>query len=475
MLSGIKFQVRPTPGQAKILCSWMGAAKFIWNAKCDEDRYLRTFARKYLPIGTFPEINQQYSQYKNEELSQFLSEVPSQILRNSASNWYASYQQFFKQKDRGLPRRKKRGEGMSIHLTRELFEIKRDEKSGEIKIFVETKKNNIGFLSVNWHTKKWLDYGPPNSIRIKKLPSGKFTVSFCFGEEEKSSPEKIEQADWLKFLREHKTEEELEKIVEGVDRGTVVMMATGKKNLTYSNKAVRGLVKYKKILAKNQKKFVKQKDKKSKRREKRRLKIANTHQKISNIRENEIHHMTKKMVNGEEFKDTKVFVLEDLKTKNMTKSAKGSAKKPGKRMKAKSGLNREILDKCWHKIEIQLKYKARKYNKVVFKINPAHTSQECVHCGHTHLDNRLSRDEFKCVSCGHTDHADTNAANVIKKRAVKMILDSGTELSDKGVLRPKSDTGRGAKLRPLKGKPSGAQAKDLETRRNRQKRKELAA
>jgi len=36
----------------------------------------------------------------------------------------------------------------------------------------------------------------------------------------------------------------------------------------------------------------------------------------------------------------KVIVFEDLKTKNMTKSAKGSNKKPGRRIKQKSGLNR---------------------------------------------------------------------------------------------------------------------------------------
>jgi len=51
---GIKFQAKPTPQQAITLSQWMGGAKFIWNAKCDEDKYLRTFAYKYLPIGVFP-------------------------------------------------------------------------------------------------------------------------------------------------------------------------------------------------------------------------------------------------------------------------------------------------------------------------------------------------------------------------------------------------------------------------------------
>ena len=43
---------------------------------------------------------------------------------------------------------------------------------------------------------------------------------------------------------------------------------------------------------------------------------------------------------------------------------------------------------------------------------------------------------FLCERCGHSDNADRNAALVIKKRAINLILDSGTELSDKGVLTP---------------------------------------
>ena len=61
-----------------------------------------------------------------------------------------------------------------------------------------------------------------------------------------------------------------------------------------------------------------------------------------------------------------------------------------------------------------------------------------------------------CKSCSHEDHADSNAAKVLKKRAIKLILDSGTELSEKGILRSKeaknnsriSDIGHRAKVRP---------------------------
>ncbi len=107
MLMGIKFQARPSKEQKRVLCSWMGAAKFVWNAKCQEDQYLRSYARKYLPIQTYPKQDQQYSKFKDKNLSPFLYDCPSQILRNSASNWYSSYQMFFKQKERGRPKFKK--------------------------------------------------------------------------------------------------------------------------------------------------------------------------------------------------------------------------------------------------------------------------------------------------------------------------------------------------------------------------------
>ncbi|WP_460751154.1 RNA-guided endonuclease InsQ/TnpB family protein [Nocardiopsis oceani] len=43
-----------------------------------------------------------------------------------------------------------------------------------------------------------------------------------------------------------------------------------------------------------------------------------------------------------------VVVLEKLNTKNMTRSAKGTAESPGKRVRQKAGLNRAILSKGWH-------------------------------------------------------------------------------------------------------------------------------
>ena len=69
MLMGIRLQAHPTGQQKLVLSQWMGCARFVWNAKCDEDRYLSAFARKYMPVGTYGPIDQKFSQYKDKELS----------------------------------------------------------------------------------------------------------------------------------------------------------------------------------------------------------------------------------------------------------------------------------------------------------------------------------------------------------------------------------------------------------------------
>ena len=128
----------------------------------------------------------------------------------------------------------------------------------------------------------------------------------------------------------------------------------------------------------------------------------------------------------------------------MTKKPKAKKAKNGKWLKNnkknKAGLNKSILDKGWHLFENFLKYKTYRAGKALFKIPAAYTSQECANCEHTHPNNR-KKNKFLCESCGHSEHADENAQKVIKKRAINCILDSGTELSKRGVLL---DKGRGA-------------------------------
>ena len=142
----------------------------------------------------------------------------------------------------------------------------------------------------------------------------------------------------------------------------------------------------------------------------------------------------------------------------MTRKPKAKQDEQGRyisnKAKQKAGLNKSILNVGWHIIESYTKYKAYQAGKAVFKINPAYTSQECAKCGHTHPNNRKSQELFVCGNCGNIDNADNNASLVIKKRAINLILDTGTVLSDDGVLRMKSDSGRGGNRKTSRAKSS---------------------
>jgi putative transposase len=357
MLLGIRLKANPTAIQKLILSQWMGCARYIWNAKCDEESYYATFARKYCPIGTYAPIDQTTAQFKDKELSPWLYHCPSQIIRNSAANWYQTFVKFMKGQC-GKPKRKPKTDKGSIHLTRELFSFEVCE-DGVTRLYIGSKRNNIGYLSCKIHR----EFQLPNSIYIRK-ECGQYSVSFCY---EASNDEVI---------------------------------ITDKAHLDYLKEAA-----------------------------------------------------------------------------NMTKQPKAKQDAAGRyvpnQASAKAGLNKAILDKGWHQLEVFTKYKAANAGKAVFKIPAPYTSQECASCGHTHSDNRKAQALFICGHCGNVDNADRNASLVIKKRAIRLIQDSGAELSGSGVLTL-SDTGRGASCKP--GKPNRKPASSVETsKKNRTATTHVAA
>ncbi|MCB5226043.1 transposase [Alishewanella sp. 16-MA] len=427
MITGIKFQAKPTNEQAKTLAQWMGCAKFIWNAKCDEDHYLRTYATKYLTTGTFPRVDQTYSQYKSKSLSPWLNDCPSQILRNSATNWYNTYQKFLKGIC-GRPKHKKRSNQGSVHLTSELFEL--EQINGQWQLKIGTKSRNIGVLKVKFHRK----FGIPKSIYIKRNHNH-WSVSFCY-EDNATVDNTLE--DHFKYLQQC-TRTELESKVIGIDRGVVRPIQFGDTVINYTEQQLKKIKGHERHLRQLQRKIARQ-QKDSNRRRKTLYRVARKKAQQGNIRHDFCHKASRTIVSSTK----SVFVFENLKTKNMTRSAKGTSVKHGKNVRQKSGLNRSILSIGWHKIQSFNEYKAAREGKAVFYVSPHHTSLACANCGHTHPDNRRSQSEFVCIQCGHTDNADANASSNIKQRAINLFLDSGTELSAKGVLSPKSDIGRGA-------------------------------
>ncbi len=105
-----------------------------------------------------------------------------------------------------------------------------------------------------------------------------------------------------------------------------------------------------------------------------------------------------------------VIRVEDLKIRNMTRAARGTARNPGRNVRAKAGLNREILRSGWGLLVRRLEDKAPGR---VEKVKPHYTSQRCSACGQVDGKSRESQARFVCTACGFACHADVNAARNI--------------------------------------------------------------
>jgi putative transposase len=119
--------------------------------------------------------------------------------------------------------------------------------------------------------------------------------------------------------------------------------------------------------------------------------------------------------------------VEDLQIRKMTRSGKGTPGSPGRNVRQKAGLNREILRSGWGLLVRRLEDKA--LNRVE-RIAPAFTSQRCSACGHVDGRSRESQARFACTVCGFACNADVNAArNIAAGHAV-------TARGGDGVARP---------------------------------------
>jgi putative transposase len=102
--------------------------------------------------------------------------------------------------------------------------------------------------------------------------------------------------------------------------------------------------------------------------------------------------------------------VEDLRIAGMTRSARGTARNPGRNVRAKAGLNRGILRSGWGLLVRRLEQKAPGR---VEKVTPRYTSQRCSACGQVDPESRESQARFACTACGFACNADVNAAKNI--------------------------------------------------------------
>jgi len=168
---------------------------------------------------------------------------------------------------------------------------------------------------------------------------------------------------------------------------------------------------------------------------KEKTKVNQIHSDIANARKDFLHKTTTTIC-----KNHALVCIEDLQISNMSKSSKGTIETPGKNVKAKSGLNKAILDQGWGEFRRQLEYKMAWSGGMVIAVPPQYTSQQCPACQHTEKSNRKTQAQFKCVSCGYENHADMVGAINILERGQRLLACGDPVQLDRSVKQEPTET-----------------------------------
>ena len=122
------------------------------------------------------------------------------------------------------------------------------------------------------------------------------------------------------------------------------------------------------------------------------------------------HQVSARMV-----RETRFLAFEELNLKAMTASAAGTVEEPGKNVRQKSGLNREMLASCHATRARYATYKAEWAGGMVVSVPPHGTSVTCSGCGARGTMDKAR--VFRCGGCGLAMDRDRNAARNVLARS----------------------------------------------------------
>jgi len=360
MLKVVKVRLYPNKSQQQLLKQHFGASRYVYNQlldakikayECNDKLSAYDLKKRLVPM-------------KKAEGGEWLKQCDSTCLTESVLNIDVAYKKFFN--GAGFPKFK------SKHHSRQSYKtmnpkIKNKKvylpKIGEIKSKIHReiegtiKSGTISFEANQYHISLLFD---DNQEFIKPKGNGK-SIGIDVGV----------------------------KLFATLSNGEMIKPLNLDKEINQMKKAQKRLSRRKKG---------------SNNRTKAKVKLQKAHLKISNKRKDFLHKISNKITN-----ENQVIVIEDLKVKNMTKSAVGTVEEP-KKSSGKRGLNRVITQQSWSMFFTMLEYKAIRKGGEVIKINPKFTSQKCSYCGHVSKNNRKSQSQFKCEKCNFTQNADLNAS-----------------------------------------------------------------
>jgi putative transposase len=370
-----RYRLTPTPEQEATLRGHCAHARFVWNLAVEQQLWWR-WGRANPP--TFAAQTRQLTEARAE--SEWLR-AGSTMVQQGALRDFAQAMIYFFRGTHGKPTWRKAGRNEGFGVSgyrgsdrRSKWDVRRVSRHvGEVRI-----------PHVGWVRFRWSRAVPDaKTYRVTLDRSGRWHVTFTAIPEPLSGPGTGE--------------------VVGIDRGVIVSAALSTGEMLH-RPGLRDTERAR--LLRLQRKFARAR-RGSNRRSQTRLTLARLM-----AREVDRRRDWAEKVSTDLARRFDVIRVEDLKIRNMVRSAKGTVEKPGKNVRAKTARNRAIRTQGWGFLVRRLEEKARGR---VEKVPPPYTSMTCNACGHCAPENRKSQAVFRCAACGHEDHADTNAAKNIAR------------------------------------------------------------
>lgn len=370
-LQAFKFRIKPSGEQRRLLMQYLGNNRKVWNLALGRQQQDYAEGKKY--SGAFDMINWLPAWKKTFP---FLGVSPAQALQQVLKDLHKAFKGFF-EKRTSYPNFKKKDRSIIGIRYPQAKQFIVDEVNSRIKV------PKLG----------WIPYRKSQSIKgmVKNLTlslkGGHWYVSI---QTQREVPQPIHPSSSMV----------------GIDMGVKQFATLSDGSVVQALNAFKAkehkLAGYQRRCSR-QVKF-------SKNWKKQQSKIRRLHETIANTRYDFLHKASKLIS-----KSHAVIVIEDLKITNMSHSASGTIEAPGRQVKAKSGLNKAILDQGWGEFRRQLEYKSAWLGGEVIAVNPKNTSRRCPICDSICSDNRKTQSEFECTACGYAENADLNAAlNILR-------------------------------------------------------------
>ena len=297
--------------------------------------------------------------WKKDEETQWLAEVSNVPLQQSICNLEVAFQNFFAKRAK-YPNFKKKDSGGTCRFTTSGFRI----KTGAVWL-AKTKTP----LDIVW-SRPLPENAPPAQCTVRLTPSGEWYISFLCDVDIATLPAATKHI--------------------GIDMGLTALVATSEGELITNPKPYKV---HKRKLAHAQRHLTR-KQKGSKNRQKAKRRVARIHRKISDIRKDQLHKLTTRLV-----RENQSIAIEDLTVRNMLKN---------------HCLASSISDAGWSMLKSMLEYKCKWYGRelrVVDRWFPS--SKTCSDCGHVVEKMPLSVREWTCPQCAAVHNRDSNAAKNI--------------------------------------------------------------